>query len=531
MTDTRGEAIEPGHLYASALAVASNSLMNLGTSLILMALGFVLVPLTIRAFGNELYGILSVTFLVLGQLGWLDLGLSRATGKFVAEALDRDQPEEAAAWCRTALWTQGAIGSGGAIIVWVLAPLLVSGLRVSPAHVHVAVQVLRIFALSVPLTLMTSSLTGGLQASQRFLAINLINVLGAVWTYAAYGIGILTGGNLLLVVYGLLAWRVINLVLLFLCARRALPALGKLRLSPSTGDYRARLGRMLRFGGWVTVSAVAGPLLLYFDQWLIGLLLGVGLLPYYTVPLNLLARLSIFPASMTSTLFPAFSALSARGHWDEVTRYLFTSARYLLLLTAPVLVMLVVWGPAFLSRWLGPAFGARAGAAFQILALGTAAGLLAPTVGALLEGAGRPDLLAKIYVAEVPVNLLLVWWCTQTWGLVGAAASYSARALIETAALWTVALIALPIRRGKLGAERLKRLFLLLPAAAAVLPLLSVASTAPAAAGLGTTLVLGLYTLAVLVWVVDADDRRLLAQLLHRFSSFGSTARRPDEGT
>ncbi len=76
---------------------------------------------------------------------------------------------------------------------------------------------------------------------------------------------------------------------------------------------RAVLARLLRYGAWVTVSNVTGPLLLYADRFAIGALLSVAALAYYTGPADMLNRTLVIPASLGSTLFPAFSSLQAGG--------------------------------------------------------------------------------------------------------------------------------------------------------------------------------------------------------------------------
>jgi len=193
---------------------------------------------------------------------------------------------------------------------------------------------------------------------------------------------------------------------------------------------------MIRFGSWIAAASVLACLLLYFDQWILSFLLGVGLLPFYTVPVNLLNRLSIFPSSLTQTLFPAFSAMNAKSEWTRIDDYFVRSHRYLLTIMIPICFILFVWGPEILRLWLGASFAAHASLALRVLTVGVLIGQLAPLSGSLLEAVGRPDVLVKLYLVELPFNVALVWFLTKHFGIVGAAFSFVVRTVLETVVLW-----------------------------------------------------------------------------------------------
>ena len=68
---------------------------------------------------------------------------------------------------------------------------------------------------------------------------------------------------------------------------------------------------LLSFGGWVTASNVVNPILLSMDRFLIGSLLSVALVGYYTAPFEAVTKLWMIPASLMTTVYPACSALGA----------------------------------------------------------------------------------------------------------------------------------------------------------------------------------------------------------------------------
>lgn len=203
--------------------------------------------------------------------------------------------------------------------------------------------------------------------------------------------------------------------------------------------------RLFSFGGWVTVSNIVGPILLYTDRFLIGALLTMTAVAYYTAPFEVINRLWIIPGSLVMTLFPAFSRLGTMRK-EELQRLYARSIKYLLLSTGPVVLILVVFADDILRLWLGRDFAQQSTLVFRILLLGTLVGLLAPVSGSLLQGLGRPDILAKLYLIEVPLNIGLVWLLVQYFGIAGAALSFTLRTLTETGVFFVISarLIHLP---------------------------------------------------------------------------------------
>ena len=85
-----------------------------------------------------------------------------------------------------------------------------AGVQAIERRAQVVVLALQLFALAIPVDLATRSLTGVLQAAQRYGRANAISAAGTLATYGAYAVGILLGNNFRAVIYGLL----VSLILL-----------------------------------------------------------------------------------------------------------------------------------------------------------------------------------------------------------------------------------------------------------------------------------------------------------------------------
>jgi O-antigen/teichoic acid export membrane protein len=489
--------------------LAWNSLLNLGTAVFIACLNVIFVPLMLHSFGTEFYGVLSVTWMVLGNFAWLDFGFSRASARYVAQELGRGRPDQAALWTCTAVVSQAFLGLVGAVAIWGASPFIVNHIHVQSQNRELVVLTLRLFAFCIPIDFANRSITGVMQAGQRFDWVNGLGVFSTLSTFAVYGIGIMHGANFKIVVYGLVLVRIVNLIGGYWGATHVLPELTSFAyLETVTASYKARVVTLIKYGWWVASASIVGPLLLLFDQWMISVLIGVSLLPFYTIPSNLLWRLGMFPNSLTTTLFPAFSAMEAKTEWSRIEHYFVRAHRYLLIALLPILFVLYVWGGEILRLWIGPSFAAQATLPLRMLVLGFAIGLLAPLSGALLEAVGRPDILVKLYIIELPVNVLVVWSLTKHYGVAGAALSYTVRTLVETVVLWIVVYRIVPFS----GSELLRK-GLLRPGVALVV--LGFASYGLGDCSIrnfgqvGITLVLLLAYCAYAYWaVLDAQDRK-----------------------
>jgi O-antigen/teichoic acid export membrane protein len=190
---------------------------------------------------------------------------------------------------------------------------------------------------------------------------------------------------------------------------------------------------------------------MYADRFAIGALLSVGALAYYTGPADMLNRALVVPASLGSTLFPAFSSLQAVGALEKLEDFYSRSLKYLVVVMGPPLLFIAAFAREILTAWLGPVFAQNGAAPLRILAISIFLSSIALIPYGLLTGAGRPDLTAKFHLIELPIHLALTWLLVSKFGLVGAAIAVTVRVAFDTALLlWAcdeVGLVSLDVVR------------------------------------------------------------------------------------
>lgn len=417
---------DAGQVQISGNLLARNTLLNLIGQALPLIIGVVTIPFVVRGLGTERFGLLSLAWVVLGYFTIFDLGLGRATTKYVAEAMGKGEGDQVPQIIWTAVTFQAVLGFIGALVLFGITDLLVERvLNIPPEILGEAKDTFHLLALSVPLVLVSSSFSGVLEAAQRFDLVNVVRIPSSTLTFLLPLVGLYLGLDLP---------GIVALILLARFGTLAAFLLMDLRIVPKLKEYSvsfARFSQLFAFGGWVMITSIVSPILVYLDRFLIGSLLTIAAVAYYTAPYEAVTRLTIISASLTMTLFPAFSALEGVRDRQRLGMIFSRSIKYILLASGPIVVLIVIFAKEILRIWLGSDFATESTVAMQLLALGVLINSLAFTPFALLQGTGRPDLPAKFHMIELPIYLGIAWVLVSEFGIAGAAGAWTVRVFLD----------------------------------------------------------------------------------------------------
>lgn len=180
----------------------------------------------------------------------------------------------------------------------------------------------------------------------------------------------------------------------------------------------------------MTVSNVIGPLILYLDRFIIGSLLSVAAVAYYSTPFDVLIRLTMIPGAMASVLFPAFAITWERSR-DLAVHRLRQGIRFTLVVIFPAIFVFFAFAPELLRIWLGVEFARASSSAARLLAVGVLLNCLAQIPFTLLQAAGKSSFTAKTHFLELGVQLVAVFPLIHLFGIVGAAAGFALRSAAD----------------------------------------------------------------------------------------------------
>ena len=407
--------------------VARNWVLNLlgWVAPLLVALGA--IPYVVHGLGAEQFGILSIASGLLGYFGIFDLGLGRATTKFVAESLALGESEKLPAIVWTSLWCQVVFGVIGTIVTVSLIPVIVDRFfNVAPALAAETKSALLILSASLCVVLGGNALRGVLEAGQLFSVVNYVKVPTNISMYLLPAAGIMFHLSLPHIVWLLVGARVGATVAYLAACLWFFPTLRQ-RYLPD----RTWLPPLLVYGGWVTVSNFIAPLLSYVDRLLIGSLVSMSAVGYYSAPYEAINRAWVVPGTLAATLLPAFTNLDTGGSKRHLEELCSRSLKSLLLISAPTLLTLALFAKPVLRWWLGADFAVQGTSALQILALGMLINSAALVPAILLQGVGRPDLTGTFGLLEFVFQVGACWFLVKRFGIAGAAAAWTLRVLLD----------------------------------------------------------------------------------------------------
>lgn len=404
------------------MSIQRNATYNLIGSVVPLAVSLITIPIYLGQIGEARYGVLAVAWLLLGYFGLFDLGLGRAVTQRIA-ALEKGSTEERASAFWTAFILNAGLGVVGGLLIWPIAEYFFGSVfKIDDALRSEMDSAIPWLVLAVPMATLSGVLTGALQGRGRFLELNLISVSGTVLFQILPLLAVLIWGpDLALILPAALLVRLLTLVILFESCRRLIFHNCAVRFASD----QAR--QLLRFGGWVTVTALVGPIMVVFDRFIIGALLGANAVTYYTVPFQLSERSTIISNALTSAIFPRFASAGL----EEEQRLAAEGLRALAVVVTPLMVMGIFLIEPFLTWWISPDFARQSLLVGQIILLGFWINSFAKIPYAQLQARGRPDLVAKCHLGEIVPFLGLLYFALNQFGLAGAATVFSIRVLAD----------------------------------------------------------------------------------------------------
>jgi len=391
------------------------------------------IPLLIKGLGVDRFGILTLAWMAIGYFNLFDLGLGRALTKLVAEKLGAGDNRDISALIWTSLILMALLGLVGTVVIAGLSSSVVYGMLKIPVHLQEeSLSVFYLLGVAIPIVITTAGLRGVLEAHQRFDLTNAVRIPMGLFNFLGPVAILPFSHNLIPVVAVLVAGRIIVWGVYFIQCLRVVPALHSGILV-----QRDMILPLFRFGGWMTVSNIISPLMVYLDRFLIGALLSVTAVAYYTTPWEVVTKLFIVSSAVTGVLFPAFSSSFAQDPSRSIQLYK-KGIKYVFIILFPIILFIVVFARDILQLWLGNDFADNSHRPMQLLAIGVLINCLASIPFAFIQGRGRADLTAKLHLLEVLIYLPGAYWLISHYGIVGASLAWVLRVSIDALLLFIV---------------------------------------------------------------------------------------------
>jgi O-antigen/teichoic acid export membrane protein len=408
MNSSKDEAIQ-----AQVLRGAVSNYLGKGVTL---GTWFLLTPVILGSLGPTGYGLWALAGSVVAYGSLLDLGISRAVVKYVAEHRARGDLAAARQLVATALCLYTALGMFALGLAIALAAVFPALFALPPELAPSARWLVLLMGASVAIAIPASTAHGVLQGLQRYDVTSLLSaattLLSATGTVGA----LLLGGDVVAMV-------AVNIPVTLLMQ---IPYVWWVyRLAPELrfgwrGARRGLARTILGFSGALFVADAAARLQTKSDELVVGALLSVAAVTPYTIARKLGELAQLLTDQFLRVLLPVASTLHAEQDAARLRALYLTGTRLTLLIFTPTALTLAILGPRILAAWVGEAYAAYG----PLVAVLTLAGLLSTSQWpgiSILQGMARHRFLAGVALITGVANLALSIALAPALGLMGVA--------------------------------------------------------------------------------------------------------------
>jgi O-antigen/teichoic acid export membrane protein len=412
----------------SGKIIARNSIFNLlGYGIPILSALFIFPPL-IKGLGQERFGILNIVWMMIGYFSFFDFGIGRSLTKITAEKIGLNQHQDIPPIFWTSILLMFIVSIAGGILISFFIPNIIKYFNISPNLQNETLQTFYALIISIPVVSTSAGLRGVLEAYQKFPVINVIRIILGILTFLGPLIFLILTNSLFWIVVFLLLIRIVIWFIYFIICFRVNSS-----IKSNVSFKFSSIKPLLHFSIWITIANIVGPLILYSDRFLIGVLLSASAITFYATPYEIVTKLLMIPSSLMGVLFPAFSASYYSD--PELSRDLFyRGLKFVFFVLFPFILLIIYFAYEGMNLWLGEEFARNSSFILRILAIGVFVNSLALVPDNYFQGAGKPKISTMIYLIEMPLFIALMWAMVKIWGINGAAITWTSGAILSSAA-------------------------------------------------------------------------------------------------
>lgn len=404
-----------------------NTIYNLLSSVIPMSIGIIAVPFLIKKMGIESFGVLSIIWTFIGYFSIFDFGIGRALTQQVSHL--KEEREKMISVIKLGLLLMLITGIIGGVLLALFVSLLdISWLKISKNLYEDTIFSLLIASIGIPLTTVTTGLKGVLEGFEDFYSVSLLKMfLGILNFLFPIFIVYYFGNSLKYVVLSIVISRLLIMLL------HIYPVLEFISIKEFYNEKMASkddMKKTLSFGVWMTISNIISPLMVNSDRFFISSVLGASFIAYYTVPFDIIIRLLVIPAALTTTLFPRFSFLF-RNDLTQLKKLYNKSLLIVLLSMGIVSIGLIIFSYLGLKLWINENFAMQSWKIVCVLAIGLVFNSLSQVPYALIQAKGDVKLTTTLHVIEFILYVPLLLIFMKMFGILGVSLAWSIRVIID----------------------------------------------------------------------------------------------------
>jgi O-antigen/teichoic acid export membrane protein len=382
-----------------------------------VAIAFIVSPIMVNKLGVNTYGIWVLMVSISGYFTVLDFGINTALVRFISKYValkDFTKANEVYSSALALFSIAGAI----AIISIVIFSLNFSELfNIKEFNNRYLSIVFIVIGIDLAINLVFGVFSGVLRGLQKFHELNVISIVISLLKnmalvyllyndYSILSIAILQIFMSLLKYY--LMYLLINKKHTFIQFEKSLVT-------------KVTFKKLYDYSIYSFLIAVAMKIIFYTDSLIIGLLINIGAVTYYSIPVMIVENLEKFIWAAIAVLIPVISSHEALMNTESNKTLYVTGSKYIFMLTGPVLIVLLIAGDEFIGLWMGAEYIKDSGQVLKILLVGYIFSLTQLMAHGILKGISKHKILAYILCFQVSLNLAVSIILAPIYGINGVA--------------------------------------------------------------------------------------------------------------
>lgn len=420
------------------MGLIKNSVWNLAGYVIPTAIAIPAMGYLARVLGVELFGVYTLAIAIVGYAGIFDIGLTRAIVREIA--VYRGNVDERKKIISTATIFLFLFSVAGAIVISLCTPKIISLLNITAANQSDVQSSIQILVWTIPAFLLNQLWMSILEGDERFAILNIQRSFGSSIIAGLPALFVLFSPSLYSAILGLAVGRLLSLIIAFVIVRNEIINAGFM-------FYRETFRRMIFFGGWITVSNIISPVMVYFDRFVISGSLGADKVGYYTAPSEIVSRLGLIPGALSRAVFPKLSAAKTYGELKKNIKFAYLVMG---LGCLPLVVVLILLAKIIMHLWLGEEYALHSQTIFQILLVGFFFNSIAQIPFTVIQSLGKAKYTAFLHCLEVVPYLVLLYFLVNSYGVLGAAYAWTIRVFVDCLLLILVSRKCIAKHRGQI---------------------------------------------------------------------------------
>ncbi len=382
-----------------------------------VALALVTTPYIVHKLGNDAYGVLALVTSVLGFFAFLDLGVTNASVKYIAEAYARNNTEEISKIIGSSLSVFLTVGAIGGLLISLMTSTLVQKfLKIPPEYISDSMFAFYIASCGFVLNMVVGVFASIPKAIQRYDLSTKVNLLVGTSLMLSVVLIVYLGYGLRQVVILNFISSLASLSTYILITRKYLKGVSiKIHFDPVT------FKKLFQFGMYSLLAMVSSIIVLQLDRLLIGSYLGAASVAFYVVPATIAIGIHNIIVNLMSVVFPLCSHLYATREHDKLRELYLKANKYAFIIAISLAIPIVIFSTQIMHYWMGTEFGLKSHAVLAILTISAVFISMTTIPYFLLDGIGMPGVNAKFAILSAMINIFFCFLLIPRFGLIGAA--------------------------------------------------------------------------------------------------------------